>query len=387
MREHAFFNLSSGPVQGTARTLRALSQQIMYHNDPEFVEIFDKTTAKLKNLFKTQGDVIIMQGEALLGLEAAALCTIEPGDKCLNLVSGIFGQLYAWYIKAFGGKLLEVRTDYNKAIDPAEVEKAFEENPDIKLMCVVHSETSTGILNPVQDLCPIAKKHGAITIVDAVSAIGGTELEADAWGIDICCIGPQKCLASSPGLAPVAVSEDAWEKMRAKSNPVRYSYMSMLDFKEQWLCEKDKRGFPYTMFTNEVVALNEALDQVFEEGLDNMIARHKAAAKMARAGIKGMGLELWAESEDICGTSATAVKAPPDVDEVKLRRHLYDKYRITISGGFRDLKGKLFRLGHMGPAAQPAIVAMQIAMIEKSLHDLGHSVKLGSGVTAVLEAI
>jgi pyridoxamine--pyruvate transaminase len=130
MREHALFNLSSGPVQGTARTLRALSQQIMYHNDPEFVEIFDETTAKLKNLFKTQGDVIIMQGEALLGLEAAALCTIAPGDKCLNLVSGIFGQLYAWYIKAFGGKLLEVRTDYNTAIDPAEVEKAFEANPD-----------------------------------------------------------------------------------------------------------------------------------------------------------------------------------------------------------------------------------------------------------------
>ena len=141
------------------------------------------------------------------------------------------------------------------------------------------------------------------------------------------------------------------------------------------------------MFTNEVVALNEALNQVFEEGLENMIARHKVAARMARAGVKGMGLELWAESDEFCGTCATAVKAPAGVDEVELRRHLYDKYRITISGGFRDLKGKLFRLGHMGPAAQPAIVAMQIAMIEKSLQDLGYSVKLGSGVGAALEAV
>ncbi len=387
MSEHALFNLSAGPVQATARTLRSLSKQIMYHNDPEFIRIFDETTEKLQRLFKTKGDVIIMQGEALLGLEAAAMSTIEPGDKCLNLVSGIYGHLYAYYIEAYGGRLVEVRTDYRKVIDPADVEKAFKEHPDIKVMSVCHSETPTGTLNPIQDICPIAKKHGAISIVDSVSAIGGTEVEVDEWGIDICCIGPQKNLASSPGLAPVSVSEAAWEKMRNKSRPVRYSYMSMLDFKEQWLCEKEKRGFPYTMFTNEVVALNDALDQVFEEGLDNMIARHKTAARIARAGAIGMGLELWPESEDICGTCATVVKAPEGVDEVQLRRLLYDKYRITISGGYRDMKGKVFRMGHMGTAAEPALVVMQIAMIEKSLHELGYPVKLGSGVGAALEVI
>jgi pyridoxamine---pyruvate transaminase len=387
MSEQALFNLSAGPTGASARTLRSLSQQIMYHNDPEFVKIFDETTEKLQRLFKTKGDVIIMQGEALLGLEAAAMGTIEPGDKCLNLVSGIYGHLYASYIEACGGELIEVRTDYNKVIDPADVEKAFKENPDIKIMSVCHSETPTGTLNPIQDLCPIAKKYGAISIVDSVSAIAGTEVEVDAWGIDICCIGPQKNLASSPGLAPVAVSEAAWEKMRKKSKPIRYSYMSMLDFKEQWLCEKEKRGFPYTMFTNEVVALNDALAQVFEEGLENMIERHKTAAKMARAGAKGMGLELWAESEEICGTSSTAVKAPAGVDEVALRKIMYEKYRITISGGYRDMKGKLFRLGHMGPAAYPALVAMQLAMVEKSLQELGYSIKLGSGVGAALEVI
>jgi len=280
-----------------------------------------------------------------------------------------------------------VRTDYNKAIDPAQVEKVFAENPDIRIMALVHSETPSGTVNPIKDLCPIAKKYGAITIIDAVSSIGGAEVNVDEWGIDICCTGAQKCLASSPGLAPVAVSDDAWEKMRSKSKPVHNSYMSMLDFKERWLCEKEKRSFPYTMFTNEVVALDEALNQVFEEGLENMITRHKLAAVMARAGIKGMGLSLWADTEDICGTSATAAKVPDGIDEVKLRRHLYDKYRITISGGLRELKGKLFRVGHMGPTANPAYVAMQLAMVEKSLHDLGHPAKLGSGVGAALAAI
>jgi len=387
VREHALFNMSSGPVQASARTLRALSRQILNHYDPEFVEIFAACTEKLQRLFKTSGDVVIMQGEAVLGLEAAAYCTIEPGDKCLNLVSGIFGHLYAWYIEAFGGQLIEVRTDYNKAIDPAQVEKVFAENPDIRIMALVHSETPSGTVNPIKDLCPIAKKYGAITIIDAVSSIGGAEVNVDEWGIDICCTGAQKCLASSPGLAPVAVSDDAWEKMRSKSKPVHNSYMSMLDFKERWLCEKEKRSFPYTMFTNEVVALDEALNQVFEEGLENMITRHKLAAVMARAGIKGMGLSLWADTEDICGTSATAAKVPDGIDEVKLRRHLYDKYRITISGGLRELKGKLFRVGHMGPTANPAYVAMQLAMVEKSLHDLGHPAKLGSGVGAALAAI
>ncbi|MCP4693800.1 MAG: alanine--glyoxylate aminotransferase family protein, partial [Desulfobacterales bacterium] len=284
MKEHALFNMAAGPIEGTSRTLRALSRQIMYHHDPEFIEIFDDVTRKLKKLFHTDNDVIIMQGEALLGLEAAAFCTIEPGDKCLNLVSGVYGHLYAWYIKSFGGRLVEVRADFNDAVDPAEVERAFKENPDIKIMSVVHSETPSGTVNPVEEICPIAKKYGAITIVDAVSSIGGIELETDKWGIDICCMGPQKCLASSAGLSPAAVSDDAWKKMLAKGKPVRYSYMSMLDFKEQWLIERDKRKFPYTMFTNEVMALDEALNQYFEEGEEAVIQRHKDAARMCRAG-------------------------------------------------------------------------------------------------------
>ena len=387
MKEHAIINMTSGPVQSTARTMRALSQQIMYHHDPEFADVFDETTAKLKRLFKTQKDVIIMQGEALLGLEAAAFCTIEEGDKCLNLVSGVYGHLYAYYIEAFGGELVEVRTDYNKAIDPAEVEKAFKDNPDIKIMSVVHSETPSGTLNPVKEICQIAKGHGAITIVDAVSSIGGMELEADEWGMDICCIGPQKCLASSPGLAPVCVSEDAWEKMRQKTKPVRYSYLSMLDMKEQWLVAKEKRKFPFTMFTNEVVALNEALAEFFEEGHEAVIKRHKTAADMCRAGVKGMGFELWADSEDICSDCITAIKKPQGLDEAKVRRRMYDEYRVLISGGFGELGGQLFRIGHMGPTAQPVYVAAALAILEKSLLDIGYPIKPGSGVGAALEAI
>lgn len=387
MGEHALLNMSAGPIEGTPRTLRALSRQIMYHYDPEFADIFDDTTGRLKKLMRTRNDVIIMQGEALLGLEAAAFCTIDPDDKCLNLVSGVYGHLYAWYIKSFGGELLEVRTDFNKAVDPTDVEKAFKDNPDIKIMSVVHCETPSGTLNPIKEICQIAKKHGALTIVDAVSSTGGVEVEVDQWGLDICVVGPQKCLASSPGLALVSVSEEAWEKMRTKKNPVRYSYMSMLDMKEQWLVEKEKRRFPLTIFTSEVVALNEALKQLFEEGPDAVIKRHQRVAKMCREGVKGMGLELWADSEDICAPCVTAIRKPEGVEDAKLRRHMYDQYRVLISGGFGDLNGKLFRIGHMGKMAQPVYVAAALAMLEKSLKDIGYPVKSGSGVGAALEAI
>jgi pyridoxamine--pyruvate transaminase len=387
MREHALFNMSAGPIEGTPRTLRALSRQIMYHYDPEFADIFDETTDKLKKLLKTKNDVIIMQGEALLGLEAAAFCTIDEGDKCLNLVSGVYGHLYAWYINSFGGTLLEVRTDFNKAIDPADVEKAFKQDPDIKIVSVVHCETPSGTLNPIKEICQIAKKYGALTIVDAVSSTGGVEVETDAWGLDICVVGPQKCIASSAGLALVSVSEKAWEKMRKKKNPVRYSYMSMLDMKEQWLVEKEKRKFPLTIFTSEVVALKEALDQLLEEGTEAVIERHRRVAKMCREGVKGMGLDLWADSESICATCVTAIKTPEGVNDAKLRRHMYDQYRVLVSGGFGDLMGKLFRIGHMGKMAQPVYVAAALAMLEKSLKDIGYPVEPGSGVGAALEAI
>ncbi len=157
--------------------------------------------------------------------------------------------------------------------------------------------------------------------------------------------------------------------------------------KEQWLVEKEKRKFPFTIFTSEVVALNEALNQLFEEGPNAVIARHQSAARMCREGVKGMGLRLWADSEDICATCATAIKSPEGLDDAKLRRHMYDNYRILISGGFGELNGKLFRIGHMGKMAQPVYVAAALAMLEKSLKDMGYPVKLGSGVGAALEVI
>lgn len=388
MREHAIITMAAGPNECTNRTLRALSRQQMYHYDPEFLDVHDETTGKLKKLYRTKNDVVMMKGDALLPLEAAAACTIDEGDKCLNLVSGVYGHLYAFYLQAYGAEVIEVRTDFNKAIDPTAVEKAFKDNPDIKIMTMVHCDTPSGTVNSAKEIMPIAKKHGAITILDAVSTLGGVDIETDQWGIDLCIAAPEKCIGGTSALGLVSISEDAWEKMRKKKAPVQWSYLSMLDYKNTWLVEKAKRRFPMIQFSNEIVAFNDTLDQLFEEGTDAVIKRHDMAAKMCRAGVKAMGLKLWADTEDICANCVTAIKTPDGMDEAKLRRHMYDKYRVLIAGGFGDLMGKLFRIGHMGKMAQPVYVVAALAMLEKSLKDIGYPVReFGKSVGAALKAI
>ncbi|MGD2148601.1 MAG: alanine--glyoxylate aminotransferase family protein [Anaerolineae bacterium] len=379
----ANFTLTGGPIEATDRTLRALSRPVYYHYDPDFKEIFAETTRMLKEVFQTEQDVIMMQGEALLGLEAAAACCFQPGDKVLNLVSGTFGHEYAWYIELYGAEPIEIRVPYNEVIDPADVRKVLMENPDISYLAVVHSETPSGTLNPVEEICPIAKEFGVVTIVDAVSSMAGVDIRPDEWGFDICVVGPQKCIASTPGLALISVSEDGWNAMRKHDPPIRYSYLSMLDWKEIYL---ETGKFPYTIFTNEVVALHEALQQILEEGLENVWERHASAAAMCRAGVRGMGLEIWPARDDICTPCVTAIKTPKGVDDEELRMHMYREYGVLISPGFKDLMGKLIRIGHMGKVADPMYVMVALAALEKSLDDMGYPVKLGGGVAAAMEA-
>ena len=383
-RRKAHFTMTAGPVEATDRTLRALSQPIYYHYDPQFAEVFDDTLAKLKAVFQTRHDVIIMQGEAVLGLEAAAACCFEEGDTVLNLVSGVYGAAYQYYIDLYGAKSVEIRVPFNAAIDPDDVELALRAHPEVKFLTVVHSETPSGTLNPVREICTIAKAHGVLTIVDAVSSMGTLDIRPDEWGIDICVVGPQKAFAAPPGLALISVSDAAWEVMRRRRKPVRGSYLSMLDWKEQWL---EKRHFPYTVFTSDVVALNEALVQVLEEGLPQVFSRHERAARACREGVKALGLSLWPASEAIASPCCTALVPPAGVDEKALRRRMYEGYGVLISGGVGDTAGKLVRIGHMGKTADPMYVTVALAAMERALHDLGHPVAFGKGVGAALASL
>jgi pyridoxamine--pyruvate transaminase len=368
------------------QTLRDAERPILYHYDPAFIELFAHTSELLKQVFRTNYDVVIMQGEAILGLEAAAAGLISPGDKVLNLVSGVFGKWFEDFIHKYGGETIELAVPYDDAIDPEDVRKALRDNPGVKFLSVVHSETPSGTHNPVKDIGAVAKEFGVITMVDTVSGLGGELLSPEEWGMDIAIAGPQKCLGGTPGLSLMSVSPSAWEALEARRpEPLRGSFLSILDWKAAWL---EGRRFPYTPTVSEMYSLESVLTQTLSVGMECFVDRHQMIAHACREAVKALGLELWPVREEIAAACVTAVRLPEGIDDKELRGTMRHKYGVMISPGYGVLLGKLFRLGHMGPAqAHPTVLAAQLAVLERSLADLNYPVQLGAGVGAAMSAL
>jgi len=377
-------NAAAGPVEVTDRTLRDQARPVLYHYDPAFIEFFEHTSRLLQQVFQTQYDVVIMQGEAILGLEAASASLISPGDKVLNLVSGVFGKWFEDFIAKYGGDTIELAVPYNDAIDPEDVRKALQRNRDVKFLSVVHSETPSGTANPLRAIGNIAREFGVLTIVDTVSGLAGENLSPESWGLDVAVAGPQKCLGGTPGLSLMAISPAAWKAMESKPSPLRGSFLSILDWKSAWI---EGHRFPYTPSVSEIYALESVLSQALEIGMERYVARHVAIARACRAGIKALGLELWAAREEIAATCCTAITMPAGLTDAQIRGRMRDVYGVMTSGGYGELAGKLFRLGHMGKAAHPTYLAAEMAILERTLADLRYPIELGAGVGAAMAAL
>lgn len=375
--------LAAGPADVHPRVSQAMAKPILYHYDPEFLALHRSVEEKLKRVFRTTNDMVIMHGEAILGLEAAAYSCIRPGTKCLNLVTGVFGKWFEDFITAYGGEVVEVATEYNQAITAQEVRRAFDAHPDIEVMTVVHSETPSGTINPIGDLCPVAKEYGAITIVDSVSGVGGSEMRVDEWGVDICIVGPQKCLGAAPGLSLISVSDDGWTRM-GNVAPQSGTFLSILDWKRKWI---DGGAFPYTPSVSLVYGLDAALDILLEEGLDSAVSRHERCAAACRAGIVSMGLELWPETEEIASSCCTAFHLPDGVDSDAFRERMRRESGILIAPGYGELATKLLRIGHMGHTAKPMYVISALAFVGATMQSLGVDVSVGAGVEAALASL
>jgi pyridoxamine--pyruvate transaminase len=376
------FTLSAGPVSVSPRVLAALGSPIVYHYDPVFIERFRATAEKVKRVFRTSNDVLLLQGEAILGLEAATRALVAPGTKVLNLVQGVFGKGEGYWLRDFGAELHELEVPYNDAIDPADVERHLEEHPGIEVVTVVHSETPSGTWADVSAIGPIARAHGAVTMVDCVSSLGGMPLDVDEWELDVCVAGAQKCLGGPPGLTLMSVSERAWARTQANPAAPRASYLSMLDWKEQWL-EGDK--FPFTPSVTDVYGVEAAVDELLEEGLESSIARHAQTAAACRAGVRAMGLELWPRSEEIAAACVTAIAVPDGLTDVQVRAHCRERYGVMLSSG--QGAGNLVRIGHMAGSAQSLHPVIGLAALGQTLRDLDVRVAIGAGVEAALEEI
>jgi pyridoxamine--pyruvate transaminase len=381
--DRADLTLSAGPNNVSSDVLAALGSPILYHYDPVFLERFRETEALIGRIFRSSShEIVLMQGEAVLGLEAAARSVVRPGMACLNLVSGVFGKGFGYWLSDIGAELHEIEVPYDQAV-PAEAVAAYlDAHPGVEMVSVVHSETPSGTLNPVHEIGPLCRARGVVTIVDVVSSFGGIALEPEAWQLDLLVAGPQKCLGGPPGMSLVAVSPQAWAAIERNPAAPRGSFLSLLDWREQW---HGRGRFPYTPSVSDLHGVRAAAQELLAEGLDAVQARHARVAAACRAGVRAMGLRPWPASEAIAADCVTAIRVPDGVTDIEVRDHARARYGVQLSAG--QGAGPIIRLGHMGATARPMLMVAGLAGLGRTMADLGARVDIGAGIEAALAAV
>jgi pyridoxamine--pyruvate transaminase len=378
------FNLSAGPSGATPATLAALSRPIMNHQDPAFAAFYEETAELLRRAFKTEQTPVILPGEAVLGLEAAAASLIGAEDVVLNLVSGVYGRYYGDWARRYAREVIDLAVPFDSAVPASAVAEALARRPDITVVAVVHCDTPSGTVHDLDAIAPVVKDHGALLIIDAVSTFGGIRCDFDGWGADLVVTAPQKCLGGSPGLSLLHVSDAAWEHMAANPAAPRGSFLSILDWRD---AHKASHHFPCTPSVTEVYGLRAILEQYLEEGPEAVRQRHRAAARAARAGAEAMGLELWARDPAIRSDTATAIRMPAGIDERDVRARARAESGVTLSEGVgEEMAGIVLRIGHMGPSAYPMGPVIGLTAIGRALRDLGAKADIGAAIEAAVNA-
>jgi pyridoxamine--pyruvate transaminase len=378
------FTLTTGPVDAYPHVLRALSNPVLYDYDPAFLAFYENVVEKLRAALRTRHPPVILHGEPVLALEAGAASLIGRDDVVLNLVSGVYGAGFGFWAKRYCAELLEIRVPYDEVIDPARVAALLKARPDISVVSVCHHDTPSGTINPVQEIGRLVAAHGAYLLVDAVSSFGGMDIDPDTCQADLFVTGPNKCLGCPPGLSLVGVTPRAWDKMKKNPDAPRDSILSILDWEH---AARRDRPFPFTPSVAEINGLNAALDGYLAEGPEQVWERHALTAQACRAGVKAMGLRLWPVDERTASPTATAVRIPQRVEDAALRAAVRARFGVVFSSGRGETLGKLVRIGHMGPTAQPIYAVVAVAALGGALDTLGEPVDVGAGVAAALDAI
>jgi pyridoxamine---pyruvate transaminase len=376
--------LTAGPVNAYPEVLRALSRTVLYDFDPAFQLLYERVIDKVSKAMRLSNKAVILHGEPVLGLEAAAASLITPNDTVLNLASGVYGKGFGYWAKRYSPHLLEIEVPFNDAINPQSVADMLKAHPEITVVSVCHHDTPSCTINPIDEIGALGRAHGAYLIVDAVSSFGGMKTHPDDCSADIYVTGPNKCLGAPPALTLMAVSERGWARMKANPLAPRASMLSILDWENAWSHDEP---FPFTPSVAEINGLDAALDLYLGEGPENVWFRHAFTAKAMRAGALAMGLSLWAARESIASPTATAIKTPAGIDEAALRKAARARYGVVFSSGRGETLGKLTRIGHMGPTAQPIYATVALTALGGALNALGFKANTGKGIEAALAVI
>lgn len=337
--------------------------------DVEFVEFYKKTTEKIGEVIYTKNPIYILSGEGILGLEAACASLTEQGDRVLVIDNGIFGKGFGDFVEMYGGQVVYYSKDYTKEIDIEELSEFLEENHDFKYATVVHCDTPTGILNDISKICPLLKQYGIMTVVDSVAAMGGEEIRVDDWQIDIALGGSQKAFSAPTGLTIVSVSEVAKNAMKNRKTPIAGFYCNLRIWENYY---KDK-WFPYTMPISDIMGLDQAIDNILEEGTKNVLNRHEKIASATRKAVVDYGLELFSESG--FSNTVTVVKIPDYIGALKVKDYILDKYNGIIATSLEPYTDSVIRIGHMGENAREEKTLYALSLLNNSLKKLGLKVE------------
>jgi serine---pyruvate transaminase len=368
--------LTPGPTPLPPQISLAMAKPIIHHRTPQFQEILKEASLGLKWVFQTANDVFIISSSGTGAMEAAVMNLLSCGDTALVVQGGKFGERWTEIAKAYGITLEVIDVEWGKAVRPEEIKKKLKANPQIKAVFTTLTETSTGVDNDIAAIGAIVNETAAVLVVDAISGLGAVDIKTDAWAVDVVVSGSQKGLMLPPGLGFICVSPKAWKLVEACKSP-RY-YLDLRKAKKAL----DKNDTPFTSSITLIIALNEALKMMQKDGLENIFKRHKAMASATRAAMQALGLELFAPTAASDGV--TAVKVPEGIDGEKLVKTMRDTYGVTIAGGQDELKGKVFRIAHMGFIAESDIITA-LACLEKVLKQMGYKFNLGASVKAAEE--
>jgi alanine-glyoxylate transaminase/serine-glyoxylate transaminase/serine-pyruvate transaminase len=361
--------MGPGPSDVSPTVLNALARPTVGHLDPTFIQLMDETKQLLQYVFQTKNKLTMpISAPGSAGMEACVVNLVEPGETVIVCQNGVFGGRMVENVSRCGGIAVVVTAPWGEANSLASIEAALEAHPEAKFVGFVHAETSTGVRNDAQAICALARQFDCMTIVDAVTSLGGIELKVDEWGIDAIYSGSQKCLSCVPGLSPVSFSDAAVAKIQARKSPVQSWFLDMNLIVGYWGDGQGggKRAYHHTAPVNSLYALHESLRLLHAEGLDNAIARHARMHEKLKAGLAGIGLELLV-AEDIRLPQLNTVIIPDGVDDAQVRARLLNEFDLEIGAGLGALAGKVWRIGLMGFAASDKNIDFCVASLKKVL--------------------
>ncbi len=375
--------LGPGPSNVDPRVLRAMSQSLLSHMDPAFEDdVMDHVQEGLRKVFEADHALTLpISGTGTAGMETALVNMIEPGDPVLMCTAGFFANRMGEIAERVGGKVTVLEAEWGRAFEPDEISRAIDRHKP-KVVGLVHVETSTGVVQPLEPLREICGRDDIVTIVDAVASLGGQPISVAENRLDFVYSGSQKCLSCPPGLAPVTLSDKAVRRLEERGTPVRSWYLDLTLLGKYW--RSTNRAYHHTAPISLNYAMREALRMVEEEGLGNRFCRHRQNHLALVAGVEAMGLEMFAKP-DLRAWTVNTVRVPEGIDDARVRGQLLETYGIEIVGGLGPLKGKIWRIGLMGSSSTRHNILLLLAALEDVLTGLGHGAERGAGVAAAIQ--